>query len=130
MLEGEIDRDTALDILYETAESDPGRWLTLPEDYTLPPKLWVRAVGRKDGRAARCSCWFTAPLWDVGGYFLTSAPLVAAALQLLRGEVRERGVMTAEKALDPLPFFDLVASLLPEPLPAGKLIDESFEWLA
>ena len=101
MLEGEIDRDTALDVLYETAERDPHRWLTLPEDYTPPPKLWVRAVGRKGGRAARSTCWFTAPMWDVGGYFLTSVPLVVAALQILRGEMRERGVMTVEQAFDP-----------------------------
>jgi hypothetical protein len=91
--------------------------------------MWVRAVGRKAGRAARCSCWFTAPVWDVGGYFLTSVPLVVATLQILRGEIRERGVMTAEKAFDPLPFFDQVVALLPDPPPDGKLIDESFEWL-
>jgi len=129
LLEGEIDCDTALDVLYETAEGDPQRWLTLPDDYTPLPKMWVRAVGHKAGRAARCICWFTEPMWDVGGYLLTSVPLVAAALQVLRGEVRQPGVMTAEKVLDPLSFFDQVVALLPDPPPGGKLIDESFEWL-
>jgi hypothetical protein len=40
-------------------------------------------------------------MWDVGGYLLTSVPLVVAALQILRGEMRERGVMTVEQAFDP-----------------------------
>jgi len=129
MLEDQVDRDTALNALYETAEDDPHRWLTLPDDYTPLPKLWVRAVGRKAGGAARCSCWFTAPMWDVGGYLMTSVPLAVAVLQILRGEMRDRGVMTAEKAFEPLPFFDQVVSLLPDPPPDGKLIGESFEWL-
>ena len=55
---------------------------------------------------------------------------VVAARKLLRGEIQKRGVMTAEQAFDPLPLLDEVASLLTEPLPDGKLIDASFEWLA
>jgi hypothetical protein len=65
----------------------------------------------------------------VTGYFLTSVALVVAVLKILRGEIRERGIITAETAFEPLLFFDEVASLLPEPLPDGKLIGESFEWL-
>ena len=129
VLEGTIDSETAANVFYETMERDPHRWLTLPHDFVAIPKEWVRAVGRKEGRAARCNCWFTAPMWNVGECFLTSAALVAAVCKVLRGEVQERGVMTAEKALEPLPFFDEVVSLLPDPLPDGKLIGESFEWL-
>ena len=33
------------------------------------------------------------------------------------------------RAFDPLPFFDQVVALLPDPPPDGKLIDESLEWL-
>jgi len=129
MLEEHIDADTAINSFYDRADSDPHRWLTLPDDYTPFPKMWARAVGRKEGRAARCSCWFTAPMWDVGGYFLTSVALAVAALKILRGEIRERGVMHAETAFDPLPFLDEVVSLIPDPPPDGRLIDESFEWL-
>ena len=129
VLGGEIDSDTAASSFYDTIECDPHRWLTLPDDFVTPAKLWVRAVGRKEGRAARCSCWFTAPMWNVGGWFLTSAPLAVAVLRILRGAVRERGVMTAEKTFEPLSFFDEVVTLIPDPPPDGKLIDESFEWL-
>lgn len=91
--------------------------------------MWVRAVGRKEGRAARCTCWLTAPTWNVGGWLLTSAALVVAAHKILHGEVQERGFMTAETAFEPLTFFDKVASLMPDPPPDGRLIGESFEWL-
>lgn len=129
VLEGNIDSDTVTNSFYDTVESDPHRWLTLPDDFVSIPKMWVRAVGRKEGRAARCSCWFTAPMWNVGGWFLTSVAVAVAVRKILRGEIRERGVMTAETAFEPLPFLDEVASLMPDSLPDGKLIGESFEWL-
>jgi len=129
VLEGSIDADTALDSFLDTAKSDPPRYLTLQDDFIPISKTWARAVGRKEGRAARFSCWLTAPMWDVGGYFLTSVALVVAVCKILRGEIQERGVMTAETAFEPQSFFDEVVAVLPEPPPDGKLIGESFEWL-
>jgi hypothetical protein len=129
VLEGSIDADTALDSFLDTAKSDPSRYLTLQDDFIPISKTWARAVGRKEGRAARFSCWLTAPMWDVGGYFLTSVALVVAVCKILRGEIQERGVMTAETAFEPQSFFDEVVAVLPEPPPDGKLIGESFEWL-
>lgn len=129
VLDGDIEDKAALDSFFATAENDPGRWLTLPDDYVPMAKTWARAVGSKEGRAARYSCWYRAPLWDVGGYYLTSVGLVAAANMILRGDVQERGVFAAEKAFEPQPFFDEVAALLGDQLPEGRLIDESFEWL-
>ena len=127
---GDADAEAVAAAFYDTVERDPQRWLTLPDGHTpAPPKIWARAVGRKEGRAARCTCWFTGPAWNVGGYLLTSVPLVATALQVLRGEITERGVMAAEAAIEPQPFFDQVAALLPERLPDGRLIGDSFEWM-
>ena len=128
-LGGEMDSGVATNSFYDTFEKDPPRWLTLPDDFVTPPLLWVHAAGRKEGRAARCSCWFTAPIWNVGVYFLTSAALAVAVRKILCGEIGERGVMTAEIAFEPLSFFDEVAAVLPEPLPDGKLIGDSFKWL-
>jgi hypothetical protein len=129
VLDGNLAPDSALSSLYDTIERDPHRWLAAPDDYVPALQMWVRAVGRKEGRAARCTCWFTLATWNVGGYWLTSGPLVVAALKILRGEIRDRGVMTAEKTFEPLPFFDELVALLPEPPPDGRLIGESFEWL-
>jgi hypothetical protein len=129
VLEAEIDSETATGSFYDTIESDPYRWLTLPDDFVAPPEIWVRAVGRKEGRAARCSCWFTTPMWDVDDYFLTGVALAVAVLRILRGEIRERGIINAEKAFEPLRFFDEVTSLVPGLSPDGKLIDELYEWL-
>jgi hypothetical protein len=129
VMDENIDSDTAADSFYEAVERDPHRWLTLPDDYVPPPKWWVRAGGHKEGRAARCTCWFTAPMWNVGGWFLTSVALAVAARKILRREVQERGVMHAETAFDPQSFFNEVVAVLPDPPPDGRLIDESFEWL-
>jgi len=52
VLGGNIDSETATKSFYDTVESDPHRWLTLPDDFVPIPKMWVRAVGRKEGRAA------------------------------------------------------------------------------
>ena len=129
VLEGDVDSEAATGSFFDTVESDPYRWLTVPDDFVLIPKMWVRAVGRKEGRPARHTCWFTPAMWNVGGYLLTSVALAVAALKILRGEVQERGVMHAEAAFDPQSFFNEVVAVLPDPPPDGRLIDESFEWL-
>jgi hypothetical protein len=126
----DVDPATALSSFYETVESDPDRWLTVTDDFIAFSPDWVSAVGRKGGRAARFNCWLAPELWnEQSAWFLTSVPLVVAVLNILRGETRERGVVIAEKAFEPLSFFDEVVALLTEPPPDGKLINESFEWL-
>ena len=129
VLGGEIDAEGAVSSLYDAMEGDPRRWLTLEDDFVPISHMWVCAVGRKGGRAARCSCWLDPAVWYVGGYPLTSVALVAAALKVMRGETRKPGVWTAEKAFEPQSFFDEVASLISDALPDGKLTGERFEWL-
>lgn len=129
VLEGQVDHEAATDTFYDTVERDPDRWLTVPDGFSADLKMWARAVGRREGRAARFTCWFAEEMWDVGGYYLTSATLVHAALRILRGEVQERGVMTAEMAFEPRSYFAELAALLPELGPDGRLVGESLEWL-
>ena len=129
VLGGDSDADAATSALFDMVKDDPQQWLTLPDGFIAPAKHWVRAVGYKDGRAARHSCWLTPAAWHLGGYFLTSAALVVAVLMILRGEIQTRGVLDAETTFDPLPFFDEIAALVPDVVPDGRLIGESFEWL-
>ena len=129
VLEDKSDPATAINFLFEMFESDPHHWLTLPEDFAAPIKHWGRAVGRKDDRAAQHVCWLRPAAWDLGGYFLSSEAIVAAVLTILSGEIHRRGVIIAEKAFDPPPFFEKIASLTPEIVPDGSLISESFKWL-
>ena len=122
-----IDSITAAESFYDTVDGDPQRWLTPPNDFVVPPELWVRSVGRKEGRAARCTCWLQVARGRL--YLLTSAALSVVVLKILRGEIQKHGVLTAKETFDPLPFFDEVAAQLPDPPQNGKLIGESFEWL-
>jgi hypothetical protein len=127
---GDIDPASAVSSFYETVETDPDRWLTITDDIVPFSPDWVTAVGLKEGRAARYNCWLTPAIWNErAAWLLTSVPLVVAALRILRGEVQEQGIMTAETAFEPLPFIKEVASLMPDPPPEGKLLGESFEWL-
>ena len=127
---GNLDPETAVSSFYETVEHDPSRWLTVADDFVAFPPDWVTAVGSKEGRAARYSCWLVPAMWiDRNSRLVVGAPLAVAALRILRGEVRERGVTTAETAFDPLPFFDEVASMMPDSPPDGRLIGESLDWL-
>ena len=90
----------------------------------------VSAVGIKEGRAARYSCWLLPSMWIAqNAQHVTSGPLTVAVLKILRGEITEKGVSTAEKIFDPLPFLNEVASILPEPSSGGTFLGESFEWL-
>ncbi len=127
---GDIDPAIAMSSFYETVENDPDRWLTVKEGFVAFSPDWVTAIGRKGGRTARFNCWLAPALWnEQSAWLLTSVPLAVAVLRIISGETRERGVMTAEKAFEPLPFFDDVVAQLPEPPLDGKLIGESFEWL-
>ncbi|MGB3716312.1 MAG: saccharopine dehydrogenase NADP-binding domain-containing protein [Candidatus Promineifilaceae bacterium] len=127
---GDVEPTIALSSFYDTVENDPDRWLTVTDDFVPISPEWVTAVGSKEGRAARYNCWLSPDSWsERAAWLLTSIPLVVAVLRILRGEVRERGILIAETAFEPLPFFDEVASLMPDPLPDGKLIGESLEWL-
>ena len=126
---GEIDAEAATVSLFDTVESDPHRWLTTPKDWLPPAQMWTRAVGRKDGRAARSTCWLTPALWRTNVYYLSSAALAVAALKMLRGETPGSGVFTAEKAFDPKPFFDQLGQVVSDLLPDGEFVNESLEWL-
>ena len=127
---GEVDAATAISSFFEIIESDPDRWLTLTGDFVAPPLLWVNATGSKGGRAARQMCWLSPSSWiESNNMSHTSVPLAVAALRILGGEIRERGVFWPNDAFEPLSFFDEVARLFPEPPPDGKLIGESFNWL-
>lgn len=130
VLERDIDLEAAIESFFATIADNPGRWLTLPDDYTPIAKTWTRAIGTKDGRPVRSTCWLTAPAWDLGGYLLTSVALVAATKLIVRDDVLARGVIAAEKAFNPLRFLDECAQLLGDSLPNGELTRESFEYLS
>jgi len=127
---GEVDAATAVNSFFKTIKSDPDRWLTVAGDFVAPPVLWVNATGSRGGRAARQICWLSPISWiERNNLPQTSGPLAVAALRILGGEMRERGVFWPDTAFEPLAFFDEVARLLPEPPPDGKLVGESFKWL-
>jgi hypothetical protein len=55
--------------------------------------------------------------------------LALAALKILGGEIRSRGVLTPESCLDPLPFFKEVAREMLRTDDPGSLLNEDWQIL-
>lgn len=49
VLEGNIEAEAALALFIDTAESDPQRYLTLPDDFVPISKTWARRCGAQEG---------------------------------------------------------------------------------
>lgn len=82
--------------------------------------LWAVAVGTRDGRRVRYSCW---PSW---GFMGASSALTVAALRILRGDVKNRGVLAPEACFEPMDFFQEAAQLSSKDSQKGDLLKGSF----
>jgi hypothetical protein len=129
VVNGEIKAETAITKLFDTIADNPQHWLTLSQGYAPPLKLWVKAVGMKNKKAACSFGWFTPDMWHVGGYYLTSLALATAVLKILKGEVHQSGVLEAEKVFEPQNFLNSIQALIPELSSEMDIIDTTFEWL-
>jgi len=121
---GEIDESAAAISLFEYLEAHPGELSAVPNGCESGWVDWVEAVGTRQGQRVRYKGW------PVGGWDTTSGSLATAALKMLRGEIRVKGVLPPESCFDPMPFFEEVARNVTERPLEGKLLSESFEVLA
>ncbi len=105
----------------ETIGGDPGRWLGGAR--RIPPGFGelATATGWNGGRRVRYSCW------PAGEWPSTVGPLIAAAGGILRGEIRERGVLPPEAVLDPLTFLREASRYGRDPPGPGSLLRESLD---
>jgi lysine 6-dehydrogenase len=118
---GELEASQAVLSLFEALAAEPDEALALPQGAPLVP-IWVEALGLKAGRRAHYACWPT------GSWASTEAILATAALKLLRGEIRARGVVPPEAIFEPIPFFTEVAHWGAQELGAGEVLAESLQW--
>ena len=98
-------------------ENDPPTW--------KEPDVNLRAVatGMKDGRRMRCSYW---PSWH---WMNASSALAVAAQRILRGDIKERGILAPEACFEPMDFFQETALLVSKDSQKKGLLMESFEEL-
>ena len=118
---GRSDAGTAAMTLLDAITRDPDRWLTNPGGAPSEFGMMASATGRKGGRKVRYSCWPAGP-WES-----TVGPLTVGALRILRGKVRDRGVLPPEAAFEPLRFLEEAARAGPGRPGAGRLLNESLE---
>jgi len=121
---GELDESAAAIAFYERMATLPRESLVAPKGFESGWVMWAEAVGMNQGRRTRYRCW---PSVD---WTTTSGPLAAAALKILRGDIRKKGVLSPESCLDPMSFFAEAAQHGSEEPSDGRLLGESFEVLA
>jgi len=120
---GELDDTAAAIAFYEQMVTLPKSSLAAPKGFESGWVMWAEAVGMKQGKRTLYKSW---PSVD---WMTTSGPLAAAALKILRGEIRTKGVLSPESCLDPMSFFAEAAQYGSEKPSEGKFLDESFEVL-
>jgi saccharopine dehydrogenase-like NADP-dependent oxidoreductase len=116
---GEISTKEAALSLIETAGSEREGWTLTPQEF--PEDLWITASGIKDGARVRYT------LVPTPGWMSTAGPLYTAAMMLLNGKIKEHGIFPPEACLEPIPFMEEVASIVPGRPAGAKLFEESFE---
>ena len=120
--EGTANAAAATMAFLDTITADPNRWLKGREDVPTGFGMMATAIGRKEKRKVRYSCWPAGP-WES-----TVGPLTTAALWILQGKVRLRGVIPPEAAFDPIPFLREAARFRLKSTPT-RLLGESVETL-
>jgi len=97
---------------------------TAPSSWTEPKtNIIAVATGRKDSKRVRYSCRLAS------GWVGASFALSVAALRILRGKVKERGVLAPEACFDPIPFLDELAATVHVRTKEKRLFDEKLERL-
>lgn len=120
---GEIDESKAATLFFEHLASLPKEAQKLPKGGESGWLMWAEAIGTKNNKPTRYRCW------PNGDWATTAGPLAAAALKILRGEVKLKGVLSPESCLDPMPFFAEVAKIEGVKTRKERLLGESIEVL-
>ncbi len=118
---GEVDPTQAAIAFHERIVEEPDRWWSASVEPHRDIVTWATATGQKNGRRVRYTCW------PATNWMTTVGALSTAALKILRGEIRKRGVLAPEACLDPLPFLAEAARFGVDPPPTGRLFNEFIE---
>ena len=111
----------------EELESDRERLLAGSSE-TDETGAYATAIGRKNGRPARCDVGFSGRFeTPVHG---TTIPLAVAALGILRGEVRDVGVFGLEQVFEPATCVRRIAEYCSPRRDGAPLLDEAITFLA
>src|SRR5437667_755647 len=107
--------------VHDEIAADTDRWLQSRAKVPTDCGMMATATGTRRRRKVRTSCWPAGP-WES-----TVGPLTVAALRILHGKVRDRGVLPPEAAFEPLRFLEEAARAGPGRPGPGRLLNESRE---
>ncbi len=118
--EGRMDLSKAALAFLDSIKIEFDRKQAVLPEYLGEFAIWAEAIGKKNGRSTRYSCW------PASGWASTGTPLAVASLKILGGEIEKHGILAPESCLDPLPFFNEVARRVLKTDEPGKILNESW----
>lgn len=121
---GRMDTREAVLAFVKEVKEDKGRWLANPENAPLEFMAWASATGKKNGERGEYTMIQNAE------WLSTAAPLSLAALKILTGEIRKRGVLSPEACFEPMPFMKEVANTILGDSSETAIFEESFRKLS
>jgi hypothetical protein len=125
---GELNESQAALAFFDLIVAEQDRGQPVSTGFPRHSWRWAEAVGTKNGIRTRYDCWPTSN-WYGWNNNPTVAALALAALKILGGEIRTRGVLSPESCLDPLPFFKEVARQILKTDEPGNLLNEAWQTL-
>jgi len=93
--------------------------------FKLPPTLCVLATGKKKNRRKKIAIGIKHSPYgeiDYGMDGITAVPMAVAALMIIEGQIKEKGVLTPEEVINPREFFKLYVNYCGKNLGIDDLI--------
>ncbi len=100
-------------------------FILLKRLFKLPPTLCVFATGLKNKERRKIAIGIKHSPYgeiDYGMDGITAVPMAVTALMILEGQIKERGILTPEDAIDPEIFFKIYAQYCGKNLTADDLL--------
>ena len=120
---GKSDVATATMAFLDAIAAEPDRWLQSRTKVPTDFGMMATATGTRGNQTLRYSCWPAGP-WES-----TVGPLTTAALRILHGNVRTRGVSAPEAVFEPIPFLEEAAQVGLKSNDPGRLLRDTEEVL-
>jgi saccharopine dehydrogenase (NAD+, L-lysine-forming) len=120
---GKSDVATATMAFLDAIAAEPDRWLQSRTKVPTDFGMMATATGTRGNQTLRYSCWPAGP-WES-----TVGPLTTAALRILHGNVRTRGVSAPEAIFEPIPFLEEAAQVGLKSNDPGRLLRDTEEVL-
>ncbi|MHA1729207.1 MAG: saccharopine dehydrogenase family protein, partial [Promethearchaeota archaeon] len=125
----ELTVEEATTAMLQSLENTPGPFTPVKTDTEVyKPTLIAQAIGKKNGEKKKVGFGL---LWEPYGGMAgnTGGPLAVAAMMLINGKIKEKGIFAPEGCIDPRAFFTKLAPYCGENLGIDDILVKNIEML-